>query len=202
METTPLVTFSDRHTHFAISFVDIVHSTDLVANLTGKKSDFLYATFLNTLARVVQQHGAVVVKNLGDGMLYYFPDSDFGNQETFERVIGCGMAVIAARDQMNHILSGEGIEAINYRVSASYGPVSVAENREGQVADLFGSTVNTCVKMNKLANPGSMIIGEGLYGEIKHTANYEFTPHKELVLDPHLSFTTYLVGQKGGEGAQ
>lgn len=187
----PMITFSDRHTHFIITFVDIVSSTEVTAALSGKKSDFLYATFLNTLARVVEEYDAVVVKNMGDGLLYYFPESDFGDSEIFDKSIRCARAVLAAQASINTALAFEDIEPIQYRVSLSYGPVSIAEGEDGAIKDIFGSTVNTCAKMNKLARPQSIIIGEALHQELEKYAEYVFIEQEPLVISDALILKTY-----------
>ena len=55
---------------------------------------------------------------------------------------------------------------IEYRVSFSFGAVSAMLSSDGSIIDLFGSVINTCTKMNKMAKPNSCIAGEALHAKL------------------------------------
>ena len=44
---------------------------------------------------------------------------------------------------------------MQYRISVDYGIVQIATTKTSQGDDLFGSTVNVCAKINKIAQPGT-----------------------------------------------
>lgn len=196
MTTKHLIHFSDRHTHYTVCFVDIVDSSKIATTLTGKEVDVLYATFLNTLASVIIDKGGVVIKTLGDALLYYFPETDFGTKIEFDEVLSCGFAVLAARDSVNQQLVAQRITPISYRVSASYGPVSIAEDEEGDVEDLFGSTVNTCAKINRRAQPNGLVIGSGLYEQVKDLPGYDYENVGDFELGAGITFPLYAVTKR------
>ncbi len=190
------IRFSNLHVHYALSFIDIVGSTVLVSKLSGREADLLYTTFLNDLAKIITANGGVIIKTIGDGMIYYFPKTDFGVLEDFEQVLHVGLEVLHERGNINKILAKNNLPEIDYRVSASFGPVSVIEDDDDVIDDLFGTTVNTCAKMNKLAAPNTMIIGSALHQKVEKTKKFTMHEHEKLVLDDHLSYMTYIVDRE------
>lgn len=188
--------FSNLHVHYAITFVDVVGSTSIVSKLAGREADVLYMTFLNNISDIIVHGGGSIIKTVGDGIMYYFPKTDFGALADYETVLRVGLDVLHARRDINDRLKELELPTIDYRLSASFGPVSIIENEENDVDDLFGTTVNTCAKMNKLAAPNSLIIGSVLYEKVKATDLFKITPHKQFTLDEHLSYMTYLVEEK------
>jgi class 3 adenylate cyclase len=157
-----------------VCFVDIIGSTKLTTNLSDLQTSKFYSIFLNSLATVITQNGGVVVKNIGDALLYYFPKTDTDEIGPFEEMLKCNMKVINARDSINKTLRDEGLPELSYRLSANYGPVRVAIIATSSIDDIFGTTVNTCAKINSLAKPNTMIVGEPLYEKIKKIRQYTF----------------------------
>jgi class 3 adenylate cyclase len=193
MNLSDHITFSELHVHYAVCFIDMIDSTTIVSHLSGRDADTLYMSFLNILTEVIQNTGGKVLKTFGDGIFYYFPRTDFGVLADFEQVITSCQATLAARPRILEQLKAEGLPEINYRLSASFGPVSVVENDDKEVADLFGSTVNTCAKMNRLAQPNSMIIGSALHDKLSGTTLYAFEPAEQFSVNDNLSYMTYRV---------
>lgn len=193
MNLSDHITFSDLHVHYAVCFIDMIDSTTIVSKLSGREADSLYMTFLNILANVVIENEGKIVKTFGDGIFYYFPKTDFGSLEDFEKVMDASLKIIAAHPLIAQKLTELGLPEVDYRVSASFGPVSIVENEDSSVGDLFGSTINTCSKMNKLAQPNSIIIGSALREKLKNSEKYTFTPVEKFAVNDQLSYMTYSV---------
>ncbi len=191
-----IIRFSSRHTHYGVSFIDIVNSSSIISHLSGREADIVYATFLNTCAKIIRQHGGDVVKNVGDGLLYYFPDTDFGNLSDFEMVVECGQALLAARNEINVVLASEQLPEISFRISASYGPVSVAEDLDNEVEDLFGVTINTCAKINRYADDNAMIIGSALHEKLHNSEKYTFEYAIDYAISDTLTVPLYKVSTR------
>ncbi len=185
------IIFSDIHVHYAVCFIDMVDSTSIVSKLSGREADSLYMTFLNILAGVIEKSGGKIIKTFGDGIFYYFPKTDFGSLEDFENVIDASFNIINARPVISDKLKELNLPEVDYRVSASFGPVSVVENEDNNIEDLFGSTVNTCSKMNRLAPPNSLIIGSALRDKLKDSKKYKFNPIQMFTVNEKLSYMTY-----------
>jgi class 3 adenylate cyclase len=155
-----------------------------------------YSIFLNSAATAITQNHGVVVKNIGDALLYYFPKTDTDEPEPFSEMMHCCMKLIEARQTINQALLAENLPEVSYRISAMFGPVRVAIVATSAIDDIFGSTVNTCSKINSLARPNTLVIGESLYQKVKDIKGYEFEKVSDYTIDTGNKFAVYLVSQK------
>jgi two-component system, OmpR family, response regulator ChvI len=136
----------------------------------SEKTGKYYSIFLNTIASIAKGFDAKIIKNVGDGLVCYFPKtSDRKNDSAFQDIIGFGVTAMAARHNINRIMHEKKLPyAINYRVSVDYGRVEVAETvASGGEEDLFGSPMNLCAKINSIAPINGMAIGYNLYQILK-----------------------------------
>ncbi len=156
------VVFSKHHNRMAVAVLDIVHSTESTFSLSGEAIDNFYSLFLTHVSRIIYENGGRVLKNTGDGVLWYFPEVTTENNESFSVVTKCGHALLQKRDEINKELAEQGLPTVSYRISMSFGLVSAMCDESGEVIDLFGATVNTCAKMNKYAPENGFVVGEAL----------------------------------------
>jgi two-component system, OmpR family, response regulator ChvI len=163
------ISFLDHSQNYCVCFVDMVNSTKITAEISDRrKIGQYYAIFLNTMAIVAKNSGAKIVKNAGDALIFYFPEtSDSDNEAAFNNVFECFTTMILARDIINSKLHSESLPSISYRISADYGRVEVATSTSSKGEDLFGSTMNVCAKINSMAEPNGIVIGGDLYQIIK-----------------------------------
>ena len=158
-----------RSDNFCMSFVKMAEPTGIVNNIQYANSDKTrryYSVFLNIMASIARGFDAKIIKNIGDGLICYFPKtSDSNNNAAFNDVIWFGLTAIAARHSINTIMNEERIPTtINFKISVDYGKVEVAETAtSGGAEDLFGSSMNLCAKINNKAAINSMAVGHNLY---------------------------------------
>lgn len=169
------ISFSGLNENYCLGIVDMVDSTKISACLDNTKLSKYFSFFLNSMALIVQKNGATVLKNLGDSLLYYFPETsnakdDFG----FVSCLECGLQMLAERININSTLIKDNLPPLSYRVSADYGNVLLARSQYSPCIDIFGPSVNICAKINKAANKNSYVIGGDLYQVIKKSSNYIF----------------------------
>jgi CheY-like chemotaxis protein/class 3 adenylate cyclase len=174
------ISFVDRSMNCCIGFVDMVDSTKVTAEIYGRqKIGQYYSIFINTMAILVKNYGAKIVKYAGDALIFYFPEtSDSSNEAAFKDILECFTTMILARDVINTKLHSENLPSVSYRISADYGRVEVATSTSSKGEDLFGSTMNICAKINSMAEPNGIVIGGDLYRVINSFSfvnnRYEF----------------------------
>ncbi len=190
-----LLQFSQYSSNYCVCFVDIVGSTKLTSKLSDIETSKFYSIFLNSAATVINQNNGVVVKNIGDALLYYFPKTDSDDVSPFEEMLECCMKLIEARHTINKTLSTESLPEVSYRISAMFGPVRVAIVATSAIDDIFGSTVNTCSKINSLAKHNSLVIGETLYQKVRGIKNYTFEKISDYTIESDNKFAVYLVSK-------
>lgn len=172
LEDDSEIFFSTISHEYCICFIDIVNSTNFIANLMNPdKVRKYYSIFLNVMSKIIKGYDGKIIKNIGDSLLYYFPKTeDITDKYSFQNVIECSLTLILAHELLSSKLSKEGLPCINYRISCDYGKVEEATINNKN--DLFGSIVNTCSKINMIALPNNIIIGTNLYAKFK-SFNFE-----------------------------
>ena len=188
-----LLQFSEYSSNYCVCFVDIVGSTKLTARLTDLETSKFYSIFLNSMATIVTKYGGVVVKNIGDALLYYFPKTDTTETAPFENMLKCCMDMLETRVTINERMTTEKLPEVSYRISATFGPVRVAIIATSTIDDIFGTTVNKCAKINTLANPNTMVIGESLYDKVGKIEGYVFEKIADYDIDSENRFGVYSV---------
>ena len=155
-----------RSEYYCIFFIKIIHLPENIQDSNAIRK--YYSIIFNKIIAIARSFDAKIVKNLGDGLVFYFPKTNNSTDEAaFKDVIECGLTVIAARHIINTKLCEEMLPTVNYRISADYGKVEVARSITSPDNDLFGSPMNLCSKINAKAPANEMVIGDNLYQNIK-----------------------------------
>ena len=166
------ISFSDKSQSYCVCFVSMIDSTETTFTFNDQPDKIrrYYSIFINTMAAIVRNFDAKVIKNTGTSLVYYFPktSSSYNNPSAFKDVIECGVTMMAADKVINMNLKEEGIPSMHYKISADYGRVEMARSRSSpNTDDLFGSTMNIGAKINSMASPNGMVIGSDLYYILK-----------------------------------
>jgi two-component system response regulator ChvI len=199
---TEEIYFADQSSgYYCVCIVDMVNSSQITAKIAdGNKIRKYYEIFLNAMAALAKNFGAKVIKNVGDALLFYFPDtSNTGNVTAFKEVLECCTAIIAAHEFINIRLEAEALPPVNYRISADYGRVEVATTVTSGTRDLFGPTVNMCAKINSQAEPNGIVIGGDLHEIMKRFSFREYSfegVEKKQPIGIRYSYPVYSVVRK------
>jgi len=176
------VTFINYTHRYCVCFIDIVDSTKTASKIEGsEKIREFYSIFLNTMASIIKTHNGKVIKNAGDCLIYYFPKTvDGSNQSAFKDVVDCGVAMIDSNAIINSRLNKDDLPSISYRISGNYGIMELAMSLNSNNVDLFGPALNVCSKINHLAPPNGMVIYKDLYDILKENLESEQYLFKEI----------------------
>lgn len=186
------ISFSGLCKSCCVGIVDAVDSTKITATLSNKKMCEYYRIFLNWMAVIAQEFDAVIVKNIGDSLLYYFPKTeDDVNQDAIRKTLECSMTMIESHHMINRFMLKLGLPPIDYRVSADYGELTIAESYNSVDNDIFGTTVNVCAKINTLALPNHVVIGGDLYRISRSLKEYIFDERCGYSLGLKLDYPVY-----------
>ena len=166
-----MISFEEIYQNYCVGIVDVVNSTKIVSKLSQEQACIYYSVFLNTIGYIAQRHGAKVVKNIGDGVLFYFPKDSVKGLET---PLECTKKMLEASEMMNQIFQKRKMPRIQYRISLDYGPLMIAKYMTSSCKDIFGPTVNLCAKLNHIAKPGGLVIGSDMYQIVKKLKHYKF----------------------------
>ncbi len=172
-----IISFEEIYQNYGVGIVDVVNSTKIISRLSQEKACLYYSVFLNTIGYIAQSHRAKVVKNIGDGILFYFPNN---SPKSLECALECSTKMLEASEMINKIFQKRKIPKIQYRISLDYGPLMIAKYMTSSCKDIFGPTVNLCAKLNRIAKPNRLVIGSDMYQIVKKSKQYRFNEVDEL----------------------
>ena len=188
-----VVSFSGTHQNYCVGIVDMVGSTKASAHLSKEKMTQYYGLFLNGMAMIAKDHGAQVVKSLGDSLLYYFPKTADYKPEHFVCPLKCAISMIECGDVINAKMKEHGLPSVKYRVSMDFGTVMLANSVASSNDDIFGSTVNVCSKINRIAKPNGIVIGNDMFQIVKNFDEFAFVADNGLSLGMAIQYPVYQV---------
>jgi len=126
-----LVAFSGNTERYYVGLVDMVDSTRIAATIGNEKISTYYQIFLNSMSRILSGFGGFVIKNVGDCLVYYFPESAKSNRKYgFMPCLECSLSMIEHHDAICKKLNIEGLPNVDYRISADYGSVVLNEIKQ------------------------------------------------------------------------
>ena len=196
--TSEEVSFLNRSQNYCICFIDMVDSTKVTANIGDPaKIRSYYSMFLNATATIARGFNAKIIKNIGDALVFYFPDtSDPTNKESFVDVLNCCASLIGVRDIINIKLHTLDLPSVSYRISADYGRVEIASSITSKQEDFFGPTMSLCAKINAKAEINGIVLGGDLYTILKALAidqEYQFREISDYSLEQRYAYPVYAI---------
>lgn len=142
-----------------ISFLDLSGFTRLTDSAGDEEAVVLATTLSDLVHRSAAHHGGTVVKLLGDGVMFHFPDAGAS--------VRCALALVpeAARGDLPPA-----------RVGVHLGPVVF---RDG---DYFGRTVNVAARITDYARPREVVVSQAVVESVGDASHVAFEPIGPVVL--------------------
>lgn len=196
------VRFSGVSIKSCVGFIDLVDSIQNIATMDNLESiRRYYSTFINSISNIVKSYDGIVLKNIGNCILFYFPKtSDINNANSFQEAIECDFKILEERYKMNDELVKKHFPPFNFKTSLDYGVLDLALVSDYSQTDLFGSTLNLCSKVNSsLSITNEIIIGDKLYKVLKSSNivnNYYFINNGEYNIIEINRYPTYNIRRR------
>jgi len=185
------VVFSEKSVSYCVGIVDMVGSTKLAASLGMSRMSRYYHTFLNLMSKIIEVYDGQVIKNVGDCLLFYFPQTVTLDRSTIAKCLECSLAMIEAHDILCTQMKKEGLPCIDYRVSVDYGPTIPMKSTDSKSQDMIGPAVNMCSKINRCAEKNGIVIGGDLYEIAKQIDGIMFKEIKGCSAGFKLTYPVY-----------
>lgn len=189
-----LLQFSSHSEKYCVCMVDIMNSTKITLTLSESETSEFYKIFLNSIAEIVKNFGGIVVKNIGDALLFYFPVV-LSEESTLKKCLDCCLNLCESHGEIIQKLEKQNLPIFNYRISSTYGIVRIAKTSISSVNDIFGNTVNRCAKINRTAPANRLVVGEEFYDSAKIFDEYIFKKIDDFT-ETKSDYSVYLVLKK------
>ena len=147
---------------FAILSIDIVGSTALASRLAPSDYLRLIVSFLHEFSAVVPLFHGHVLKYTGDGLIAYFPEPSFTQKN--DLAVDCALTMRRLlHEAFNPEVEGANLPPLSVRIGIDAGDAYVS--MVGHVgtkshADVIGSVVNVATKIQGVAPPGLIYLGD------------------------------------------
>ena len=188
-----LLKFSQHTQNDCVGVIDMKDSTKISAKLSDDDVTKLYEIFLNFMAKIVQKYNGEVVKNIGDALMFRFPNTDLNDDKIMKNILECCLNMIESHTALKKQLEEEKMPELNYKISISYGSVKVAQSTTATTSDIFGPTVNRCFKINSLCPENSLIIDNNLYNTFKTFVEYDISQLSETEINKKYGYKIFQV---------
>jgi predicted ATPase/class 3 adenylate cyclase len=152
----------------SVLFADLVGFTTLSESRDAEEVRELLSRYFDTCRRLVGLYGGVVEKFIGDAAMAVW-GTPVATEDDAERAVRTGLDLVAAVQALGQEVGAESLRA-RAGVLTGEAAVNLAAVGEGMVA---GDLVNTASRVQSVAEPGSVLVGEGTRRATEGTVVYE-----------------------------
>jgi len=157
--------------NMAVLYVDIVGSTKMSMILPSDKLSLMLSSFSQEMSYVIEQFHGYVLKFVGDAVIGYFVENEATKIPAAYNAVACAESMIKVVKQgINPILIEKaGLSEISIKIGIDFGKNTVvrygADEQKAHV-DLLGPTMNVASKIQNLAKPNQIIVGQDIYNKL------------------------------------
>ena len=162
--------------HMVVLFVDLVGSTNISLTLPEEKVAIIISSFAQEMALAIKQHNGFVLKFVGDAVIGYFMHTSV--LIAADNAVSCAQRMIQIMDQgVNPILNNYDYPDLLLHIGLDYGDnmiVRYGSDKEKSHVDILGPTMNIAAKIQSMANPQQILIGQHVYDKIHPSVQQKF----------------------------
>lgn len=155
----------------SIVFSDIVGFTTLAEESDAERLRLVMARYAEEMRRVIEGHGGTVEKFIGDAVMAVFGVPRLHEDDAL-RAVRAASDMREALHQLNPVLARERGVTLEVRTGVNTGEVVVGAGAPGG-ALVVGDAVNVAARLQQLAAPGEILLGEHTYRLVKGAVSVE-----------------------------
>jgi class 3 adenylate cyclase/tetratricopeptide (TPR) repeat protein len=149
-----------------VIFMDIVNSTQMIQDMDPEESMEILDVSLNALAEPIRQYGGHVNRFMGDGFLAVF-GLPTARENDPEMAVRAALGILSVSKNIAQTLKDErGIQAFQVRVGINTGLIAAGGITESDDT-IMGSTINLAARLEKAAEPGTVLVSKHTYQHIR-----------------------------------
>jgi len=155
--------------HIFVMYVDLVGSTNLTLSLPVEKIVTIVSSFAQEMAYTVTQFGGYMLKFVGDAVLAYF---NAENELIYpaDNIINCAKSMLKVITVgINPILTISGYPPLAAKIGIDHGQniiVRYGSDIKKSHVDILGPSMNMAAKIQNMAEPNQLLIGEDVYNKL------------------------------------
>jgi class 3 adenylate cyclase len=156
---------SARTMSVTVLFADLCEFTRQSESLGPERTAIILNDFLVRMTEVIFSHGGTIDKFMGDGIMVIFgAPTELPEAQQASKAVSCAIAMQKALEGLNEKWQRAAYPAFKMRVGIHQGHAVVGSFGGPQRSDftVIGSTVNISSRIERMANPGDILISREL----------------------------------------
>ncbi len=162
-----------------VLYVDLVGSTRMTLELPEEKIATIISSFAQEMANVIRQHNGYVLKFVGDAVVGYFV-AEQNSLLKADNVVETAKSMITVIEKgINPILNQYDYPDLMVKIGIDFGNnlvVRYGADKEKSPVDLMGPAMNIAAKIQSLARPNQILIGDDVYTRLHPSTQKSFEP--------------------------
>ena len=158
--------------NIVVLYVDLVGSTTMTLELPPEKLATIISSFSQEMASVIRQHNGFVLKFVGDAVIGYFNAGE-NTLLASDNAVKCAKSMITIIEKgINPILNQYDYPDLMVKIGVDFGQsivVRYGSNEQTSHVDLMGPVMNIASKIQNMAKPNQILIGQDVYQRIHPT---------------------------------
>lgn len=160
-----------------VLYVDLVGSTSITLSLPEEKVAIIITCFAQEMAATIRHHNGYVLKFVGDAVIGYFVAEE-GQLQAVDNAVLCAKSMISViQNGINPILNQYDYPDLAVKIGLDYGENMIvrygADAKKSHV-DILGPVMNIASKIQSLAKPNQILIGDDVYTRIHPSIQASF----------------------------
>ena len=160
-----------------VLYVDLVGSTTMTLEMPADKIAIIVSSFSQEMAAVIRQHHGYVLKFVGDAVIGYFV-GDGNGLLAADSAVNCAKSMISVIQKgINPILNQYDYPDLMVKVGADFGQnivVRYGADAENSHVDLMGPAMNIAAKIQNMAKPNQILIGDDVFQRLHPSSQKDF----------------------------
>ena len=155
--------------NMVVLYVDLVGSTTMTLELPAEKLATIVSSFSQEMASVIRLHKGLVLKFVGDAVIGYFNATDNTLLASDNAVNRAKSMITVIEKGINPILNQYDYPDLMVKIGVDYGQsiiVRYGSNEATSHVDLMGPAMNIASKIQAMAKPNQILIGQDVYQRI------------------------------------
>jgi class 3 adenylate cyclase len=159
----------------SVLFADLVGFTELSETRDSEETRELLSRYFDTCRRLIELYGGAVEKFIGDAVMAVW-GTPTATEDDAERAVRAALDLVAAVTALGDEVGAADLRA---RAAVMTGEAAVTLGAEGQ-GMVAGDLVNTASRVQALAEPGTVLVGEATRRATEQTVAFEEAGSHEL----------------------
>jgi len=160
-----------------VLYVDLVGSTTMALELPSEKIAIIMSSFAQEMAAVIRQHHGYVLKFVGDAVIGYFV-AEGNSLLTADNAVNCARSMnTVIQKGINPILNQYDYPDLMVKIGVDFGQnivVRYGADKKNSHVDLMGPAMNIAAKIQNMAKPNQILIGNDVHERIHPSSQDRF----------------------------